>query len=131
MRPRPADREAAVEGAVAAARVTGSPRYPTPEEELRRRAGVAYDRAHRPSGFARQYAAIIASPDRTPGLGQVSVPTLVIHGETDPLITVSGGEATARAVPGARLMVVPGMGHDLPRELWDELIAAIVGNAGG
>jgi pimeloyl-ACP methyl ester carboxylesterase len=129
MRPRPADRAAAVEGSVAASQITGSPDYPTPVAELRRRAAAAFDRSYRPAGFARQYAAIVASADRTPALAQLTTRTLVIHGEADPLVTVSGGRATAAAIPGARLLVVPGMGHDLPRQLWPELIDAIVDNA--
>jgi pimeloyl-ACP methyl ester carboxylesterase len=130
MRPRPADRAVAIEGAVAASRITGSPAYPAPEDELRRRAAAAYDRSYRPAGFARQYAALVASPDRTPALAQVTAPTLVIHGEADPLVTVSGGRATAAAIPGSRLLVIPGMGHDFPRELWPDLIDAITDNAG-
>jgi pimeloyl-ACP methyl ester carboxylesterase len=74
-------------------------------------------------------AAILASPDRTEGLGAVRVPFLVIHGADDPLVTLSGGEATAAAVPGAVLMVVPGMGHDLPAPVWTELTEAIADNA--
>ena len=74
-------------------------------------------------------AAIIASPDRTAGLRSVAVPTLVIHGEADPLVDVSGGRATAAAVPGAELIVLPGMGHDLPRALWPRVLDAIAANA--
>jgi pimeloyl-ACP methyl ester carboxylesterase len=108
-------------------RDSGSPGYPTPEAEIRRRATAKYDRSYRPAGTQRQYAAIIASPDRTTALAAVTVtaPTLVIHGEADPLIDVSGGRATAAAIPGAELLVLPGMGHDLPRELWPHLIEAI------
>ena len=129
LRPRPADRQAAIDGAVAGARVIGSPAYPAPADELRRRAAANYDRSYRPAGFARQYAAIVASPDRTPALARVTASTLVIHGEDDPLITLSGGRATAAAIPGARFLSIPGMGHDLPRELWPEVIDAIAGNA--
>ena len=79
--------------------------------------------------MARQYAAIAVSPDRTPGLRESTVPTLVIHGEDDPLVRVDGGLATADAVPGARLVVVAGMGHNLPRKLWPQLIDEIVAHA--
>jgi pimeloyl-ACP methyl ester carboxylesterase len=127
--PPAADRAAVVAGGVAAARVIGSPGFPAAEEELARRAAAKYDRAYRPIGTARQYAAIIASPDRTPALHGVTVPTLVVHGADDPLIDVGGGRATAAAVPGADLVVVPGMGHDLPREVWPQIIDAIAGNA--
>ncbi len=128
-RPPAADRDAAIAAAVASARVIGSPGYPATEDEIRQRAGAVYDRSFRPAGFARQYAAILGSGDRTAGLGAVTVPALVIHGEDDPLIGVSGGRATAAAIPGAELIVVPGMGHDLPRVLWPQLIDAIEANA--
>ncbi len=129
-RPAAADRDEAIANAVVSARVLGSPAYPAAEEEIRQRAARVYDRSFRPAGFARQYAAILASPDRTAALAGVTVPALVIHGEADPLVGVSGGRATAAAIPGAELLVVPGMGHDLPRELWPRLIDAIVRNAG-
>ncbi|GAA2639394.1 alpha/beta fold hydrolase [Paractinoplanes durhamensis] len=130
MRPPSADRAEAVAGAVGAARVVGSPGYPAPQAELERRAGAKYDRGYRPAGTLRQYAAIVASPDRTPGLREVSAPVVVIHGADDPLIPLDGGEATASAVPGASLLVIPGMGHDLPVQLWGQIVDAIVSNAG-
>jgi pimeloyl-ACP methyl ester carboxylesterase len=77
----------------------------------------------------RQLAGVVASPDRTEALGSVQAPTLVIHGEDDPLIQVSGGEATAKAIPGAKLIKIPGMGHDLPPELWPQFVDAMVENA--
>ncbi|MEU4242808.1 alpha/beta hydrolase [Actinoplanes sp. NPDC026619] len=129
IRPPAADRAAAVAGAVASARVVGSPGYPAPQAEVERRAAAKYDRGYRPQGTLRQYAAIIASPDRTRGLGEVTAPTVVIHGADDPLITPSGGEATAAAVPGAELLVIPGMGHDLPAQLWPQIVDAVVTNA--
>ena len=95
---------------------------------LRVRAGQAYDRSYCPEGTARQLGAILGSPDRTGGLRGVRLPFLVIHGEADPLVTPSGGDATAAAVPGAKLLSIPGMGHDLPEALWDTLIDAIVAN---
>ena len=128
-RPPVTSREEAVAGAVAGSRIIGSPGFPAAEAELRRRASAKYDRAYHPLGTLRQYAAILASPDRTPALREVAVPTLVIHGEADPLVDVSGGRATAAAVPGAELLTFAGMGHDLPRELWPEITGAIVANA--
>jgi pimeloyl-ACP methyl ester carboxylesterase len=118
-------REEAMERAVAASLVIGSPGFARDEAELRRRAARAWDRGVNPAGFARQLGAIYASGDRTPALGSVSVPTLVVHGADDPLIPVSGGRATAAAIPGAELWMVPGMGHDLPRPLWPDLIGRI------
>ncbi|MFI5895726.1 alpha/beta fold hydrolase [Actinoplanes sp. NPDC051513] len=128
MRAPAASRDEAVANGVRAARVTGSPGYPAPLAELERRAAAKYDRGYRPAGTLRQYAAILASPDRTAGLREVTAPTVVIHGADDPLITVSGGQATAAAVPGAGLEIIAGMGHDLPVALWPRLVDAIVAN---
>ncbi len=129
MRPPATSRDEAIANTVAGSRVIGSPGYPAAQAELERRAAAKYDRGYRPQGTLRQYAAIVASPDRTAALGAVRVPTAVIHGEADPLITVSGGRATADAVPGAELLVIPGMGHDLPVELWPRIVDAIAANA--
>lgn len=116
-------REAVIEQSVAGARIIGSPGFPFDEAAHRARAAVHYDRGNHPVGTARQLAAILASPDRTDGLAQVAVPTLVVHGEDDPLVTLPGGEATATAVPDAELWVIPGMGHDLPEAIVAELAA--------
>jgi pimeloyl-ACP methyl ester carboxylesterase len=128
LRPVATSREEAIEASMEGSRVIGSPKYPTDDAVLRERAAAAYDRSYCPEGTARQLGAILASPDRTEGLRGVDMPFLVIHGEEDPLVTLSGGQATAAAVPGAKLITVPGMGHDLPKALWDELIDAIVAN---
>ena len=109
------------------ASVVGSPAYPTDEADLRELA----DRCHeRGGGFdmasiQRQTAAVVAAGDRRAALAEVRVPTLVIHGESDPLILAEGGRATADAIPGARLVTYPGMGHDLPRPLWSPIIDQI------
>lgn len=129
LRPRPASREEAIEAAVETSRVIGSPGFPFDEDTVRQRAAEAYDRCFYPMGFARQLVAIMASGDRTGRLGAVRVPTLVIHGSSDPLVTPSGGEATARAIPGASLLQVEGMGHDLPTGAWPQIIPAIAANA--
>jgi pimeloyl-ACP methyl ester carboxylesterase len=123
--PRPADRDAAAERLVRVFRIIGSPRYPHDEEWLRETGRRAYDRGSDPTAVARQLAAISASGDRRPGLATVRVPTLVLHGEADIMVRPSGGRATAAAVPGARLVTYPGMGHDLPRALWPEFIDQI------
>jgi len=128
VRPVATNREEAIAASVEGSRVIGSPAYPTDEGVLRERAGAAYDRAFCPEGTARQLGAILASPDRTEGLHGVRMPFLVIHGEADPLVTLSGGQATAAAVPGAKLITIPGMGHDLPEALWGTVIDAIVAN---
>jgi pimeloyl-ACP methyl ester carboxylesterase len=119
--PPATDRESAIARQLETSRVIGSPGFPFDEEAVRARAGLAFDRGHDPAGVARQMAAIVSSPDRTADLGGVAVPTLVIHGAEDALVNVSGGRATAAAVPGAELVVIDGMGHDLPRPLWPEL----------
>jgi pimeloyl-ACP methyl ester carboxylesterase len=123
--PPATDRDSAVQRAVDTYRVIGSPGFEFDEHGLRERAGLSFDRAHDPAGVARQLAAILASPDRTADLARVAVPTLVVHGEHDALVDVSGGRATAAAIPGAELLVVDGMGHDLPREVWPQLVDRI------
>jgi pimeloyl-ACP methyl ester carboxylesterase len=128
LRPVATSREEAIEASMDGSRVIGSPKYPTDEAILRERATAAYDRSYCPAGMARQLGAILGSPDRTEGLRGVDLPFLVIHGEEDPLVTLSGGQATAAAVPGAKLITIPGMGHDLPKPLWDEITDAIVSN---
>jgi pimeloyl-ACP methyl ester carboxylesterase len=122
---RVADREAAAERMVRVFRVIGSPGYPLDVDWLREIGRRAYDRSHDPAGGYRQLAAINASGDRRAGLALVRVPTLVLHGDADPLIRLSGGRATAAAVPGARLVTYPGMGHNLPAELWPVIVDEI------
>jgi pimeloyl-ACP methyl ester carboxylesterase len=119
------DREAAAERALASWRVIGSPGYAMDAERVARVARESYDRAYDPQGVARQLTAILASPDRAEGLRGLTIPALVIHGEDDPLVTPPGGAATADAIPGAKLLTFPGMGHDMPRELWPVFIEAI------
>src|SRR6516225_4267694 len=128
LRPVATSREEAVEASLEGSRVIGSPKYPTDEAFLRKRAEEAYDRSYCPDGTARQLAAVLASPDRTEALHEVRLPFLVVHGEADPLVTLSGGEATAAAVPGSKLITIPGMGHDLPEPLWPTITEAIVTN---
>jgi pimeloyl-ACP methyl ester carboxylesterase len=129
MSPPARSREEAIDRAVSLFGVIGSPGFEFDEQGVRERAGIAYDRANDPPGVARQLAAILASPDRTPGLRSVTVPVVVIHGSADPLVDVSGGRATAEAIPGASLIVIEGMGHDLPKGLWQELAARIADHA--
>ena len=117
MSPVPSDRDELIESSVRTAKLIGSPGFPFHEEEIRDQAGTAFDRAFHPAGTARQTVAIVTSADRTSALRTLSCPTLVIHGDADPLIDPSGGRATAAAVPGAELWEIAGMGHDLPPEL--------------
>jgi pimeloyl-ACP methyl ester carboxylesterase len=111
-------REDVIEQSIHTWRLIGSPAYPTPPDETRERAAETFDRGMSASGVVRQTQAILAQPDRTARLHGLSVPTLVVHGLSDRLVHVSGGRATSRAIPGAELLLIPGMGHDLPRELW-------------
>jgi len=108
------------------AQVIGSPGYPWAEEVLRDRAVAEYRRAYNPAGVARQRSAIFTDGDRTAALGKLTIPTMVIHGADDPLVPPKGGEMTAAAITGAELRMIPGMGHDLPVELYDDFVDAIV-----
>ncbi|MFL5891224.1 MAG: alpha/beta fold hydrolase [Solirubrobacterales bacterium] len=125
----PAGRDGYVDFVVGAWKVIGSPGFPADESALRARAGASYDRGIFPEGTARQLVAIIASGDRTEALRKLDVPATVIHGTSDVLVDVSGGKATAAAIPGARLELIEGMGHDLPRQLWPRFLDLIVETA--
>ena len=125
----PNDRDAYIRYFARVFRMIGSPAYRVDDERVRELAGATYDRCHHPAGTARQLAAVLASGSRTTALRELGVPTVVIHGEADPLLPVRGGRATANAIPGAELITIPGMGHDLPRELWPTFVDAIVRNA--
>jgi pimeloyl-ACP methyl ester carboxylesterase len=129
LRPAQREREGYIRDHIETYRMIGSAGFEFEEEHKRERAGRCFDRGIHPAGSARQMAAIVTAPDRTKSLGQVRVPTTVIHGNADPLVNVSGGRATAKAIPGAKLVILPGMGHDLPRELWPQIIEAITQNA--
>jgi pimeloyl-ACP methyl ester carboxylesterase len=103
----------------------GSRKLPRDPDDIRALAAASYDRDRDPFGSLRQLGAILASGDRSAELRRITAPTLVIHGSADPLVAPSGGRATARAIPNAELMMIEGMGHDLPRVLWPRLIGAI------
>lgn len=113
-----ADRASYIEQSARTWAAIGSPGYPTPPDETRERAGETFDRGVSTAGVIRQMQAILAQPDRSRALHDLTIPTLVIHGLADRLVHVSGGRATAHAIPGAELLLVPGMGHDLPTALW-------------
>ena len=123
--PSPSDRAEFIDHIVKTFRIVGSPGFELDEASLRDRVGRAFDRSYDPSGVARQLVAVLADGDRRERLGSVRVPTLVIHGKNDPLVPVEGGIDTANAVPGARLVVIEGMGHDLPRGAWPQIVDAI------
>lgn len=111
------------------ARTIGSPAYPWTDDEIRARVIAEYRRAFNPAGVARQRAAVNADGDRTAALKGLKIPVVVLHGADDPLLMKVGGEATAAAIPGAELRIVPGMGHDLPPGLYDTVIDAIAAAA--
>jgi pimeloyl-ACP methyl ester carboxylesterase len=125
MLPPPTDRAGSLDAAVRTWRTIGSPVFPFDEEKIRARAGRLFDRSFYPEGTARQLAAVVAGRNRTDRLRDVTTPTLVIHGAEDPLIPLSGGQATADSIPGAALLVIEGMGHDLPEGAWPRLVGAI------
>lgn len=129
-RPRDADAAMMVEFGVRAARTIGSPGYPAEENRLRTRVSSDFQRSFSPAGLTRQMAAIIADGDRRKRLATITAPTLVIHGEADPLVPLAGGRDTAANIPGARLKTIPGMGHDLPVQLVDEIADAVAEHAG-
>lgn len=118
-------RAEAIDRNLAAYRVIGSPGFPLDEEGLRDIAGRSFDRSNDPLGAARQLMAVLASGDRTARLRDLTVPALVIHGAQDPMIDVSGGRATAAAIPAAHLLVIDGMGHDLSRSVLLPLIEPV------
>ena len=128
-RPPLGDRAAYVESAVAARRAIGSRDLERDERWARAVAGRSFDRGVRPDGTLRQLVAVIAAGDRTAALAGVRAPTVVIHGTDDPLIDASGGEATAAAIPGAELVLIEGMGHDLPPGAWERIAEAVAANA--
>ena len=121
----PRNRAEAVDGAVAIFRHIGSHGFPFDEAWVRDKAGIAWDRDPTSDGTPRQLAANFASGDRTRELRQIDVPTLVIHGDRDRMVHPTGGAATAKAIPGARLETIAGMGHDLPRGAWGRLLDLI------
>ncbi|MEZ4233247.1 MAG: alpha/beta hydrolase [Polyangiaceae bacterium] len=126
--PPPTERDAFIDYSEKLWRVIGSPELVGPER-ARLTAGRVFDRGTHPAGFVRQFAAVAVDGSRREALASVDIPSLVIHGTADPLIPVEGGRDTAKAIPGASLLELPGMGHDLPEPLWDAIAEAIAANA--
>jgi pimeloyl-ACP methyl ester carboxylesterase len=129
LRRAPSEREAYIEYTTGLFKAIGSRGLPFDRDRVRDMVARSYDRGHDPAGPGRQLAAIIASGDRTEQLRTIRAPTLVIHGSNDRMVARSGGVDTAHTIPGARLMIVDGMGHDLPEAAWPQLVDAIAGHA--
>ncbi len=123
------ERDAVIDRAVVTAHIVGSTGFTIDDEQVRARAALSYDRAFHPDGRLNQTMAVAAAADRTAALGAVTVPTVVIHGSVDPLVSPVGGEMTAKAIPGSELVVIEGMGHDLPDGAVSAVTDAIVTNA--
>jgi pimeloyl-ACP methyl ester carboxylesterase len=126
--PAPADREGAIAQYIANNRVYGSPAQ-FDEARLRANAAAAYDRAHYPEGVRRQFLAVGTDGSRTAALRSVTVPALVLHGDCDRLIDISGGRRTAEAIPGARFVALEGMGHDYPPFYWGRIVSEVATHA--
>ncbi len=129
LRPAPTERAKYIEHGVNMFSKLGGSGWEPDIEDLRDIATRAYDRGHNPRGSSRQLGAIVADPDRAPALRKLKVPATVIHGAEDRLVRPSGGRATAKAIPGATLVEISGMGHGLPRGAWPQIIGAITQTA--
>ncbi len=124
--PPPREREACIEHMLGVFKTIAGPGFPVDEQWTRKIMAESYDRCFYPQGMVRQLVAILTQENRGPALAKIAVPTLVIHGTDDPLVPVEGGKDTAQAVPGAQLMLIEGMGHDLPHGgAWPRIIEAI------
>ncbi|MDX6657200.1 MAG: hypothetical protein QOH62_1993 [Solirubrobacteraceae bacterium] len=129
LRRPPGGRDAFIDHTVTLFETIGSRGIARDDDEVREVAGAMYDRGLDPDGTARQLAAILASGNRTAQLRGITAPTVVVHGAADRLVRPSGGRATAKAIAGAKLVTIDGMGHDLPRAVWDQIVTEIAENA--
>jgi pimeloyl-ACP methyl ester carboxylesterase len=126
---RSSDRDGYVKASVRTWKIIGSPGYPATEDDVRRRAAETYDRGVSAQATGRQILAVLTQPNRTRSLARVTVPTLVVHGLADKMVHVSGGRATSLAVPRSELLLIDGLGHDIPEGLWPTLVKAVRRNA--
>lgn len=127
--PPTVDRDKYLDEAVESSALLGGTRWTESADALRREATLALERAYRPTGFLRQYAAIMAAPDRRERLKTLSIPTTVIHGTDDPLVRIEAGRDTAACIPDCELVEIEGMGHSIPPQLEEQIAAAIVRTA--
>jgi pimeloyl-ACP methyl ester carboxylesterase len=123
--PPDSPRDVLVENSIRVSRIIGSPGYPASEEKLRAEAIEGYERCHYPQGIARHFGAILGSGSLVRYDRRITAPTVVIHGRDDKLMRPAGGRAIASAIPSARLVLIDGMAHDLPEELWDGIIGEL------
>lgn len=126
MQPMPTEREAAIQHGMRVWRAIAGPGFEFDEARIRELVELSYDRDPDPSGTARQLLAIMTAPSRKDALRSLTTPTLVIHGDADPLIPIAGGFDTAEAIPAAKMLVIEGMGHELPEGAWPRVMDAIV-----
>jgi pimeloyl-ACP methyl ester carboxylesterase len=124
----PNQREAYIEYLLPAFRTIGSPGFPFNEEYFRKLLGRLFDRSFYPVGMIRQYLALLSQENRNPALAKVKLPTLIVHGADDPLVPVEAGKEAAKVIPGSEILIIEGMGHDLPREVWPAVVEAMTKN---
>jgi pimeloyl-ACP methyl ester carboxylesterase len=127
-KPTDTTRDGVIANAIRLTRIIGSPGFPVAEDKARADALESYERSYYPAGVGRQFAAILGSGSLLRYNRQTSAPTVVIHGKADKLMRPSGGRSIARAIPGARLVLFDGMGHELPEPLWDDIIGELKSN---
>jgi pimeloyl-ACP methyl ester carboxylesterase len=120
--------EVIVDNVVRVTEIIGSPGYRAPEEQVRAEAVESYERSYYPWGVARHFSAVMASGSLVRYNRRTVAPTVVLHGRADKLMRPSGGRAVARAIKNARLVLFDGMGHDLPQQLWDQVIGVLTSN---
>lgn len=126
---RPFDRDALIEEGIFNAQVIASPAYPPDPDKLRARIAAELDRSHRPLGYVRQRAAILEDGDRRDLVGRITAPSLILHGQDDPLIPYAGGQELASLIPNAILHLLPGMGHEIPDQLAPHIAGLVAENA--
>jgi pimeloyl-ACP methyl ester carboxylesterase len=127
-KPKGSSREAIIENAIRVSKIIGSPGYPKPDETIRAEAIEGYERSYYPAGIGRHFAAILGTGSLLEYDRQIEAPTVVIHGKADKLMRPSGGRAVARAIRRARLVLFDGMGHELPEQLWHDIIGELKTN---
>ncbi|MFW9863586.1 MAG: alpha/beta fold hydrolase [Candidatus Thorarchaeota archaeon] len=124
--PPASNRDEYIKNSLMGAKILHGPHYPLDEDYVRNYSEISYDRCYNPQGFTRQLAAVLASGSRNEELGKVKIPTLVIHGDADPLVPVEGGKDTAKSIPNADLLIIEGMGHSFPTEVVPQILQAIL-----